>query len=58
MTEINLENFYNLIAFGEFDEALEYIQCAEVVDNGPERVVVQALKLKKQLQKYLCPESI
>jgi len=58
MTDINLENFYNLIAFGEFNEALEYIQSAEIADNGPERVVVQALKLKKHLQKYLCPESI
>jgi len=58
MTEANLEKFYNFIAFGEFDEALEYIQTAEVVDNGPERVIIQVLKIKKQLQKYLGPESV
>ena len=58
MAELNLESFYNFIAFGEFDEALEYIQSAELVDDGPEKVIIQALKLKKQLQKYLCPESV
>ena len=58
MTEINLGKFYNFIAFGEFDEAIEYIQTAEVVDNGPERAIIQALKLKKQLQKHLCLKSI
>jgi len=58
MTETDLEKFYNFIAFGEFDKALEYIRTAEVIDTGPERVIIQALKLKKQLQKYLCPESV
>jgi hypothetical protein len=58
MAEINLEKFYNFIAFGQFDEALEYIQTAEVVDSGPEKVIVQAIKLKKQLQKYLCLKPV
>ena len=58
MAEIDLEKFYNYIAFGQFDEALEYIQTVEVIDDGPEKVIIQAIKLKKQLQKYLCLKSV
>jgi len=49
----DLKKAYNLIAFGEFYQALEqFEESAEIAANS-DKIVIETLKLKKELQKYL-----
>lgn len=50
MTNKQLKGFYNFIAFGEFDKALELAERSEPFGDEKERIVIQTLKLKKILQ--------
>lgn len=53
MKNENLKRFYNLLAFGEFDRALKLHEEYEGVDTESDRIIVETLKLKKELKKHL-----
>jgi len=55
MINEKLENFYKLIAFGDFKKALELAEFSEPFGDERERIVIQILKLKKILQNSNCP---
>ncbi len=48
-----LRSFYQHIASEEYDKALALINDAEGATEEPEKIVIQALKIKQHLQKYL-----
>ena len=53
MKNENLKRFYNLLAFGEFDQALKLHEESEGVITESDKIVVEALKLQKELKKHL-----
>ena len=52
-----LKQFYNYLAFGEFDKALEYVEQHLPDIEKQENVIVQALKVKKLVKNYTCHNS-
>ncbi|MCP4580356.1 MAG: hypothetical protein GY839_01965 [candidate division Zixibacteria bacterium] len=58
MNDADLEKFYKFIAFGELDNALDFIKEAGPVEDDADLVIVQALYLKKHLEKYICLEPV
>ncbi len=58
MINEQLKEFYNLIAFGEFDKALELAEISELFGDERERIVIQTLKLKKILQNSDCQKAV
>lgn len=58
MTDKKLIDFYNLIAFGEFNKALEMDEGSAVIGDDRERIAVEALKLKKILQNSGCLSNV
>ena len=58
MINKKLKEFYNFIAFGDFDRALELAEVSEPFGDEKERIVVQTLKLKKILQNSNCQNKV
>jgi hypothetical protein len=56
MADSRLKDFYRRIAFGEFEQALKLATGEKILDEEPERIVIQALKLKEILRKNYLPE--
>ncbi len=54
MTNEKLKDFYNLIAFGDYEKALELTEISGPFGDERERIVIQILKLKKILQNSNC----
>ena len=53
-----LKQFYNYLAFGEFDKAIEYAEQHMPDLDKQEKVVVQALRVKKLIKNYTCHNSL
>ena len=58
MADNTLKDFYNYVACGEFDKALEMTGDWETFGEDKERIVIQALKLKKILQNSGCLRKV
>jgi len=54
MADKKLQEFYTHLAFGEFDLALEHAEKAGPFGDENEKIIIQALRLKKILQKTAC----
>ncbi len=58
MNDKQLQSFYRLIALEEFEQALGLIKAEIEITDKPERIIIQAVKLKQQLKKYLSFEAV
>ena len=58
MINNKLKDFYNYIAFGDFDRALELAEFSEPFGDEKERIVIQTLRLKKILQNSNCQSEV
>lgn len=58
MSEEKLKSFYEYLSLGEFDKALELVEDVKRPSNDSDKVVILALRLKRELQKYLSLKAV
>jgi len=58
MNNEDLEIFYKFIASGNFDNALDFAKKAGEMEEEADAIIVRALNLKKQLEKYICLQPV
>lgn len=58
MTNDTLKEFYNYLAFGEFDKALEMAEKSMPDSDEQERIIIQALRVKRLLKNISCHNSV
>jgi hypothetical protein len=58
MSEKKLKSFYKYLSLGEFDKALELVGDVKGPSNDSDKVVILALRLKRELQKYLSLKDV
>ena len=58
MADNRLYDFYNSLAFGEFDKARKLAETGEPFGDEAEKVIIQALRLMKILEKTSCPDRV